>query len=322
MAELQVLVEQQVGVINWNFEQLKAALAEKMQEYEGLVYTAENVKVAKTDIAELRKLKKAISDKRIEIKNKCLEPYEIIEKQAGELTELIDKPIIQIDRQLAEYEKNRREEIRGKILEYFDEIGAGKLPDNIFKAVKAQKYNESWENVTMATKRWKQGVEDAVRSAERDLLWIEETVEEEYRESAVAAYERKLDLKDVMDEVTRLRKQRELILAKERERIAAEERAKAEAELKARQAAEPGPEIKAAPEPVEEARETPENAPKPPERNKPSETSLIAEKEHSRTREGDMSEIHTIRIKATAEQYAKIKGYINYCGAVFREVEA
>ena len=318
--ELQVLVEQEVGVISWNFDQLKAALAVKMQEYDGLVYTEDNVKVAKTDIATLRKIKKAISDKRIEIKKKCLEPYEVFEAQAGELTELIDKPINQIDAQLTEYENNRREAVRVKIMAHFDYVGKV-LPAPVLERVKALKYRGEWENATTAMKRWKQGVEDAVRATERDLLWIDETVEEEFWEAAREAYNRNLVLADVMTEVTKLRKQKEMILAKERERIAAEERAKAEAEMKARereQAQADTPKT-GGPEANLKVREHPEFVRNEPQLDKPQPTPQIAEKGPSRTEKGDMAEIYSLRIRATGEQIRKIKGYINYVGAVYRE---
>ena len=37
MNELQVVVKQQVGKINWNFEELKTALAAEMEKYTGIV---------------------------------------------------------------------------------------------------------------------------------------------------------------------------------------------------------------------------------------------------------------------------------------------
>ena len=318
--ELQVLVEQEVGVISWNFDQLKAALAEKMKEYDGLVYTEDNVKAAKTDIAALRKIKKAISDKRIEIKKKCLEPYEVFEAQAGELTELIDKPINKIDVQLNEYEKIRREAVRNKIMGHFDFEGKV-LPAPVLERVKALKYRSEWENATTAMKRWKQGVEDAIRATERDLKWIDETDEEEFWEAAREAYNKNLVLADVMTEVTKMRKQKEVILAKERERIAAEERAKAEAEMKAREKEQAPVDI---PKPreqeaVSDVREQPEFVRNEPQLNKPQPTTQIAEKGPSRIEEGDTAKIYSLRIRATDEQIRKIKGYINYVGAVYRE---
>ena len=318
--ELQVVVTQEVGVISWNFEEIKPVLVSMMKDYEGIVYTEENVKLAKNDIAFLRKVKKAISDKRIEIKNKCLEPYEIFEKQAAELTEMIDKPIAMIDVQLEEYEKNRKEEVRGKILAYFDEFGSGLIPDAVLKQVKSLKYSDKWENVTTSVKRWKQGVEDAVRASGRDIAWIEETVEEEFREMAVDAYCRKLQLTDVMDTVTKARKQKEMILARERERIAAEERAKAEAEIKARMEAEKKTEVTVEQKTPSDARSTPEKAPEPVKATIPNPVPQNSNLTPSRASENSETEIRTLRIKATKEQFNKIKGYIAYCGAVYREV--
>lgn len=319
--ELQVIVQQEVGVINWNFEQLKNALAVKMNEYEGIVYTEDTVKVAKADIASLRKLKKAISDKRVEIKNKCLEPYTIIEAQAAELTELIDKPIAQIDVQLTEYEKNRREEVKAKIMEYFDEVG-GELPESILSTIKVLKYKSEWENATMAVKRRKQGVEDAVRAVKRDLDSINE-FEEEFREAALSEYSKRLDINDAVTEVNKARRQKEIILAKERERIAAEERAKAEAEMRAKLAEN-------RPVPVQPVEQVVPNTPSDVREatkslSNDSEATIPSPRTQNRVNGANLdsnAKVYNLRIKATPEQYAKIKGYISYCGAVYREVES
>ena len=46
--------------IEWNYEELKAEIAERVQHYETLVYTDETIKEAKADRANLNKLKKAL----------------------------------------------------------------------------------------------------------------------------------------------------------------------------------------------------------------------------------------------------------------------
>ena len=51
--------------ILFNYEELKAELTEKVQHYETLVYTDDQIKEAKADRAALNKLKKALSDERI-----------------------------------------------------------------------------------------------------------------------------------------------------------------------------------------------------------------------------------------------------------------
>ena len=331
--QFEVIVQQRVGVIEWNFEQLKVALAEKMQEYTGLVYTEDTVKVAKSDVAALRKLKKAISDKRIEIKNKCLEPYEVIEQQAAELTQLLEEPIAQIDSQLSEYERNRKAKVKEQILAYFDEYGK-ELPEKVLTKLKELKYKPEWENATTTMKRWKQGVEDRVRAAERDVESIN-SLEEEFIETAIYAYLKSLDISEAMNEVAKARRQKELILAKERERIAAEERAKAEAEAKAKMQAELKAKLeaeKAARQAVPVPEEKPQISDTPLSsklgvKSEPNENSATIYHEDTqkpemipnRTDEGHKAEIHALRIKATAAQWEKIKAYISYVGAVYRE---
>lgn len=54
MNELQVVVKQQVGKINWNFEELKTALAAEMEKYTGIVYDDDSIADAKNTVAYLR----------------------------------------------------------------------------------------------------------------------------------------------------------------------------------------------------------------------------------------------------------------------------
>ena len=70
-----------VKEIKWNNEELKAEIAEKMQEYKSLVFTEETMKDAKADRAKLNKLETAFEDERKELKSSCMEPYETFEKQ-------------------------------------------------------------------------------------------------------------------------------------------------------------------------------------------------------------------------------------------------
>lgn len=50
--------------IEWNKEELLAAVRSKVTSYEGIVYTEETVKSAKNDRAELNNLVKAIDERR------------------------------------------------------------------------------------------------------------------------------------------------------------------------------------------------------------------------------------------------------------------
>ena len=57
MQEINLLVEQKDGSIETNFEVIKAALAAGLEEYKGMVLTAESQPEAKKTVASLRKLK-------------------------------------------------------------------------------------------------------------------------------------------------------------------------------------------------------------------------------------------------------------------------
>ena len=54
--------------IDFNFEEIKSELEEKLIKYKNLVVTEDGIKAAKADKAKLNKLAAAIEDKRKEIK--------------------------------------------------------------------------------------------------------------------------------------------------------------------------------------------------------------------------------------------------------------
>lgn len=119
MNEISVNVKQEPGKITWNFEEIKTNLEAALAEYTGMVYDDDSIKSAKTDVATLRALAKTIEDRRKEVKEKCLEPYGVIEKQAKELVALMIKPIAAINTQVQDYEKRRKEKARAEIDAYW-----------------------------------------------------------------------------------------------------------------------------------------------------------------------------------------------------------
>ena len=95
-------------MLEFNYDTLKSALAARMDLYRGLVVTEDGIKAAKQDRADLNKLREAIDAKRKEVKKACLAPYNNFEARVKELTALVDAPIAAIDKQLQQYEEQRR----------------------------------------------------------------------------------------------------------------------------------------------------------------------------------------------------------------------
>ena len=310
--ELQVVVQQEVGTICWNFDELKTALAAKMQDYENLVYTAESIPAAKSDVAMLRKLKKTVEDRRKEIKAKCLEPYAAIEAQAKELGDLIDKPIAQIDEQIKTYEAARRMEVRQEIERYMDEAYAS-MPTAIADKLKYKIYDPRWENATADKREWRKAIEESAARTYSDLDVLSD-VDAEFREKAIAVYVLDLSLADAMARANELRRVKEEVLEQERLRREAEDRARVEeAEKKQREAEQAAQDAQNAAQTRTDdgqTNDTPKTENANPAASRGSESAESAKKD----------EIHTIcfRVTASRETLNKIYAFIKESGAEFK----
>ena len=200
--ELKIMSPQESGFvkeIKWNNEELKAEIAEKMQEYKSLVFTEETMKDAKADRAKLNKLKTAFEDERKRIKKLCMEPYETFEKQVKEVIALIEEPILLIDKQIKEVEEQKKLEKKGQILEYYEEhIGTlkGIIPfDRLFRP--------EYLNVSKSMKSIAEEISGNIQRINSDLDTIE-GFRSKYELQIKDVYLRTLDLSTAMQEKARL----------------------------------------------------------------------------------------------------------------------
>lgn len=234
MNELQVVVQQTPGTVTWNYEDLKKAITNALEVYKTTEYDDSNIGQAKKDRAMLNNLSKSVNARKIEIKKKCLEPYELIETQAKELMAIIQEPIAVIDERLTEYETARRKKARAVILEYMQKAFEG-IEQQIADKAKNALYDDRWENATAKKSEWQTAI-DARADAIRSDLQVLAGIEEKFRSYAMDAYRPNLRLADAMQKVQELRAQEAAILKRQQEeerRRRQEELAKREAELAA-----------------------------------------------------------------------------------------
>lgn len=123
---LEVQIVRNNGTIDFNFEDIKDALASELELYKNLVFTEDTKADAKKTVAELRKLKKQIGDKRIEVKKLYMQPYTDFEAKVKELDKLINEPIAFITEQIDAFEQKRIEEKRELINEIYLEAVSGR----------------------------------------------------------------------------------------------------------------------------------------------------------------------------------------------------
>lgn len=237
MQEINLLVEQKNGSIETNFEEIKAALAAGLEEYKGMVFTAESQPEAKKTVASLRKLKKAMNDRRIEIKKKFMEPYTNFEAQVKELDKLIDEPIDFISGQIEEFERRRVEAKKAMICEIYTGIMAEH--GTVMEYLPLDRiYDSRWENSTTTQKAITEAITAHVEHVEKDLDTIR-AMESEFEDKGLAKYKATLELSDAIATMNQYQKQKEEILRRqaEEEQRKAEEEARRAAEEEQRKAA-------------------------------------------------------------------------------------
>lgn len=226
MEEIRVNVEQKNGVIGFNFEEIKEKLNSELEIYKNMIFTEESKTEAKKTIASLRKLKKSVNDKKLEVKKSFMIPYTNFEAQVKELDNLIDEPINFINNQVEEFERKRVEEKKALISEIYAEIMAeheearGYLPLQRI-------YDSKWENATTTKKAITETITERVNHVEKDLGIIR-SMGSEFEDKGIEKYKATLELSDAIEVMNQYQKQKEEILRRQ------EEEAKRKAEEEAR----------------------------------------------------------------------------------------
>lgn len=204
--------------IHWNKEQFIELVASITEQYDGITYTEEQIKDAKSDRAKLNAMKKAISDRRIQVKKELMAPYEQFESEVKEVVALIDKPISMIDSQIKEYEESVKREKKEKLKLYFNEISADL--DDILTFDKV--FDQRYLNATVSLNKAKADINEKVERVKTDLNTLN-SLDSEYRMFARDVYVKTLDMSKAMAEISRLQE----LKKKEEERIRREEEAEA-----------------------------------------------------------------------------------------------
>lgn len=208
------------ATLDFNFEEMKVALADSLELYKGLVVTEDTIKAAKLDRASLNNLRNAVEDKRKDVKKACMAPYTDFEVKVKELVALIDQPITAIDGQLKAFEELRREKRRGEVEAFFAEI-VGDLVDIVPISLL---WREEWYNATTTMKKIKEEIGGRLERIRADLLAID-TVESEFMEPVKLKYLETLDVTAALDERARLQAKAEKLRQYEAERQKAQQEA-------------------------------------------------------------------------------------------------
>lgn len=208
--------------IEFNYDELKREIAEKVEKYTNLVYTDQDIKQAKADKATLNKVKKALNDERIRREKEYMKPFNEFKMEINEIIGIIDKPIAIIDKQVKEAEEQKKQEKALAIEELFKEIDK---PEWLTLGVI---YNSKWLNATFSMKSVKDEIEGKLDQIKNDLETLSNLPE--FGFEATEVYKTTLDINRAVNEGKRLAE-----IQKKKEE---QERLKAEAEARAKELAE------------------------------------------------------------------------------------
>lgn len=243
MENIQAVISQQAGKITCNFEQVEAALNERMHEFDGAIFTEESKSIAKKIVAGLRAEQKGFADNLKEEKKKYMAPWDSFESRAKLLIAKYDEPVNYINRQVKEMEEKRVAEKRKQISQIYLESIDGTNIDNYITLERI--YNPKWENATYKEKDIRKDIVSAAAAVSQAVTTIQ-MMNSEAQDKAIEVYKKNLDLAEAIAYINRYEQQKRDIIAREEEkrraeeeaRIRREEREKLEAEQRARAAVE------------------------------------------------------------------------------------
>ena len=128
--------------VDFNYQELKKEIAEKTLPYKGLIVTEDAIPVAKTDLANLRKLEKAIDDRRKAVKKEFNAPYMEFEAKIKDILSDIQEAEANIDTQVKAFEQKEQDAKFAKINQFFELTFHDFINDVRFETV----YNPKWIN--------------------------------------------------------------------------------------------------------------------------------------------------------------------------------
>ena len=221
--------------IGWNKDEIKKAVISITEQYKGLAYTEAQLQEAKADRAKLNAMKKDISDRRIQVKNALLEPYNVFEAEVKEVVALIEEPIAMIDEQIVAYEERTKEEKRQTLEKFFTENRAD-LPELItFEKI----FNPKWLNKTSSLSSCKKEIKKAIEDITADLSVIRSSLSGKYSVYAEEFYlKREMNLSRALSEANRIQEMDKKAEEEEQKRAKLEEEAKIRRELETQEARE------------------------------------------------------------------------------------
>ena len=178
---LSLVVKQgEISVVNYDL--LKAEIEEKVKKYQFLVISENELTDAKDDLANLRKLSKALNDERIAKEREYMTPWTNAKNQIDGLIKPIKEAIENIDTQVKTFEEQAKTAKREQITllwssKHFNLIPLEKL------------FNEKWLNKGYNENAISKEMDEIIKKINDDFATIEGLCGKDNEEAITEAFE-------------------------------------------------------------------------------------------------------------------------------------
>lgn len=193
--EFKITELQLPGRISFNYAELKEALTARVADYKTMVYTDDQIAIAKKDRAELNKLKKALNDERIRQEKEFVKPFETFKEQVKELCGIIDSATSAVDAQVKAFEEAQKKQKEADINSYWN---ATECPAWMIHM------NPKWLNASCSLTSVQKEIDSFIEQANKDMNAIGTLPAFVYEAEEV--YKRTFSLSDAL-EVAKLAKE-------------------------------------------------------------------------------------------------------------------
>lgn len=201
-----------------NFPEIEKWLTENLAVYKNLVVTEDTIAEGKAVKAKINRLSKAISDRRIAVKKRYLQPFEDFEANAKRLCGICDEVSSNIDRQIKVFDERKKQEKRDALEAYFNET-VGEYHEVVsFDSI----FNPRWLNATYSEDQAHDDIQDSISKIDNGVKAIRE-LHSDFEVTLLNHFYQSRDLAQTLLFKTSLEQQK----AREEERKAAEAAAKA-----------------------------------------------------------------------------------------------
>lgn len=219
--------------ISFNFDEIKAYLADRTERYRNLLVEENDLANAKKDRANLRKLATALNEQKIAVKKCFMQPYTEFEAKVKELIALCDEPARNIDEQVKAFEAKAKAEKQAELAMWFNQTIGAAGEYVVFTDI----FDPKWLNATVSLESAKEQIAEMCERYKTDVEALEGLCETVDGATAVALRRCYKTYKSIAKVIsTKNEIQAELEARKERE--AAAEKARVEREEAARAAEE------------------------------------------------------------------------------------